>query len=183
MPEGRRARCGAIKLNDRPRSTITTDLEPGEQIEAVVPRSLNVGAAGSSVDGTHCQAGTVLGHPYAAALGLDLDNPALHGDLVNCWLTVTDRRLLFHRPKQTAVRPTPGELVDAMSREGVQLRWFDTGGFSMTSRVVHLELADGRHVLGAVGVKARLRRKPYNDEPFLLVAAFGDPEPEPEEAG
>lgn len=132
-----------------------------------------IGAGGAAPDGTAIQGGSVLGTAYARRLGLDLSTPALRGDLLRSWLTVTDRRLLFHRPKELAIRPTPGRLTEAMPRDGVRLHWFDVNALAVRNRVVHLVFPDGRHVLSATLLRATARRKPVSDEPRLLVEAFG----------
>lgn len=163
-----------MKLNQRARGAVAGDVEPHESILAVVLLANQIGTGSAHSDGSHRQGGSALGHPYARELGLDLDNPALRGMLINSWLTVTDHQLLFHRPKATSIRPTPGTLIERLDRAGVRLRWFDTAGLGLSNRVVHLELPDRTHVLSATMLKAQLRRKPFNDEPFLLVDAFGE---------
>lgn len=163
-----------MKLNDRARSKIAADLAPGERVAATVLLANRIGTGSAHGDGTHRQGGSALATPYACRLGLDLTNPALRADLMNTWLTVTDHRLLFHRPKAMSIRPTPGALVDAIDRHGVLLHWFDAAGLGLSNRVVHLRFPDGRHLLSATMLKATLRRRPFDDEPFLLVDAFAD---------
>ena len=109
-----------------------------------------------STDGTsHGSTSSALGTQYAKDRGLDLDNPKLRADLLASWMTVTDRRLLFHRPKQTSIRPTPGALIEAIDRAGVRLNWFDAKGYGLSNRVVHLEFPDGRHLVSATMLNAR----------------------------
>lgn len=164
-----------MKLNERVRRIVTDDLEPGERIRAVVGLANQIGTGRVSSGGTvHGSGSSALGTQYARDRGLDLDNPKLRADLLASWLTVTDRRLLFHRPKQTSIRPTPGDLIESIDRDGVRLHWFDAKGYGLSNRVFHFEFPDGRHLVAATMLKATMRRKPYNDEPFLLVEAFGD---------
>ena len=163
-----------MKLNERVRRIVAGELEPGEETLAVVGLGNQLGTGRVSSGGAvHGSGSTALGTPYAQAHGLDLDNPKLRADLLQSWMTVTDRRLLFHKPKQTSIRPTPGALIESIDRDGVLLHWFDVKGYGLSNRVIHLEFPDGRHLVSATMLKASLRRKPFNDEPFLLVEAFG----------
>ena len=163
-----------MKLNERVRRVVSDDLEPGEQLQAVVGLANQIGTGRVSSGGVvHGSGSSALGTQYAQDRGLDLDNPKLRADLLQSWMTVTDRRLLFHQPKQTSIRPTPGTLIESIDRGGIKLHWFDARGYGLSNRVIHLEFPDGRHLVSATMLKAALRRKTYNDEPFLLVDAFG----------
>lgn len=161
----------AMETNDRARKVVAADLAPGEQILATVAMGPNLGAASTVTSAA--QGGTVFAGAYARARGIDYADRRLRADLVASWCTVTPDRLVFHAPNQLAIRPKPGKLIEAMPRDGVELAWFDTSGPSLSNRVLHLQLPDGRHVLSATLLKATLRRKRYNDEPELFVEAFG----------
>ena len=159
-----------MRVNDRARRAVHDDLDADEQVAAILP--LNIHLGGSSTDLS--SGSSVLGSPYAEARGIDLDDPKLRADLLTIWCTVTGRRLLFHEPKQTSVRPTPGKLVDEVPLEATTLAWYDSSGAGTRHRVVHLTFPDGRHLLSGTLVKAPLRRKTYNDEAELFVRAFGE---------
>lgn len=163
-----------MKLNTRIRSRLARYLDEGEDIVATILLNYMVGTASASSDGTSKQSSSILGSAYAERLGVDFSDPTLRADLLSSWCTLTDRRLLFHGLKKMAVRPTPADLIDALPREGVVLRWFDVDGLALSNRAIHLEFPDGRRLLSATMLKATVRRKPFNDEPELFVSAFGD---------
>lgn len=161
-----------MRLNDRVRKKLASMLDDDEIVRAAVLLSHMSGGWASSGGVVH-SGGSLLGSAYAVERGIDLDDPTLRAGLLQSWCVATDRELRFFRPSQTAVRPAPGKPADTISLEGTTLHWFDSEGLSTTNRVFHFRFADGTHLLSATMVKARLRRRPYNDEPDLLVAALG----------
>ena len=164
-----------MRLNDRIRTRLADQLDPGERIEATIGLSNQIGTGSASSDGSHRQSGsTALGTPYAKERGIDLTDRRHRSDLMGAWCTLTDRRLLFHQPNPWKVRPTPGKLLTEMPRDGVTLHYFDVGGLGLSNRVIHLDFPDGTRLLSATMLKASLRKKNYNDEPELFVQAFGD---------
>ncbi len=164
----------AKRLNRRARERLSGALAPDEEIVAAVLLNYTIGTVGGSSDGSRRQAGTVYSTQYAERRGIDFEDRRLRMDLVSTWCAVTPRRLLFHAQKQMAVRPTPGAFVAEVPMEGTDLRYFDTDGLGLSNRVLHLDFADGKHLLTATMLKASLRRKTYSDEPDLFVEAFGD---------
>lgn len=132
------------------------------------------GGGGAHSDGTARSGSTVFSLPYAERRGIDLDDKRLRFDLLTTWITVTTDRVLFHSLNQWSLRSYPKRLIVAVPRSEPTLRWFDHPGLNMTVRVVHLTFPDGRHLLATTIYQARLRRKPYSDEPDLFVQAFGD---------
>lgn len=164
-----------MRLNSRIRGRLAGELHAGEQIAATVGLNNQIGTGSASSDGSMRGSGSsALGTAYARHLGLDLDDPRLRAALLSSWCTVTDRRIVFHRPKATAIRPTPGAFIEEHPLADTSLRYFDAAGLGLTNRVFHLSFADGTDLISATILKAQLRRKPYNDEPFLFVDAFGD---------
>ena len=164
-----------MRLNSRIRKRLANELHPGEQIISTVLLNNQIGTGSAASDGSHRQsANTALGTAYARRLGIDLDNPALRADLLSSWCTVTDRRIVFHRQKASAIRPTPGAFIEEHPLDGTTLHYFDAAGDALSNRVLHMTFPDGRQLISATMLKAAIRRKPYNDEPFLFVDAFGE---------
>ena len=163
-----------MKLNDRVRKHLADQLLPGETIVATIALNNQIGTPTANSSGSISGGSSALGTPYAVRMGIDLNDPWLRHQLLASWCTLTETRMLFHKPKASAIRPTPGDLIEEHSRDGVRLSWFDNKGYALDNRVFHFDFPDGTRVLSAAILKAKLRRKPYNDEPFLLVRAFGD---------
>lgn len=164
-----------MRLNSRIRKRLADELQPGEEILATVLLNNQIGTGSAATDGTHRQsANSALGTAYARRLGIDIDNPVLRADLLSSWCTVTDRRIVFHRQKATAIRPTPGAFIEDYPVDGTAVRYFDADGVGLSNRVLHLTFPDGRELISATMLKASIRRKPFNDEPFLFVDAFGE---------
>jgi hypothetical protein len=164
-----------MKLNSRIRNRLADELRPDEQIVATVLLNNQIGTGSASSDGSFRQSSSsALGTAYARRLGLDLDNPLLRAQLLSSWCTVTDQRILFHRQKATAIRPTPGAPIEELPIAGTTVHHFDAAGLGMTNKVLHLTFPDGTQLISATMLKATLRREPFNDEPFLLIEAFGE---------
>lgn len=164
-----------MRLNERARDKLTDQLDPGEQIVATVALSNQIGTGSASSDGSARSSGrTALGTPYARSLGIDLTDRRHRSDLMGALCTLTDRRMLFHKPNPWRVRPTPAKLLADIPLDGVTLHYFDVGGLGLSNRVFHLDFPDGTRLLSATILKASLRKQNYNDEPDLFVQAFGD---------
>ena len=161
-----------MKLNDRVRKHLASELEPGETIVATVMLANTVGTGGARPSGGLSSAATALGLPYAERHGIDLNDPRLRNHLLFSWCTLTEHRILFHKHKATSIRPTPGDLIEAHPRDGIRLSWFDTDGFALDNRIFHFDFPDETRLLASAILKARIRRKPYNDETFLFVEAM-----------
>lgn len=163
-----------MQLNERVRKRLAEELEPGEQIVATIGLANQIGTGSASSDGTARQSGSsALGTPYARERGIDLTDRRHRSDLLSSWCTLTDRRLLFHRPHPWKVRPTPGKLITEIPLDGVTVHYFDVTGLGLSNRVFHLDFPDGTRLLSATPLRATLRKKNYNDEPELFVEAFG----------
>lgn len=164
-----------MRLNDRVRKRLADQLAPDERIEATIALGNQLGTGSAASDGSARSSGsTALGTPYAQELGIDLADRRHRSDLMSAFCTVTGGRLLFHRTSPWSVRPKPGKLITEMPRDGVTLHYFDVGGLGLSNRVLHLHFPDGTRLLSATVLKATLRKQPFNDEPDLFVAAFGD---------
>lgn len=165
-----------MRTNDRVRKKIAATLDEGETILATVMLANELGVPTATPDGAVRSSGsTALGTAYAMNRGIDLDDPAHRSDLMSSFCTLTVRRILFHRRSHWTVRPTPtGEIAAEYPADAVSLRWFDAGGLGLSNRVFHFDFPDGKRLVSATMVKAKLRRRPFNDEPFLFVDAFGE---------
>lgn len=164
-----------MRLNSRIRKRLVGEMRPDEQIVATVLLNNQIGTGSASSDGTARQsASSALGTAYARQLGLDLDNTLLRSHLLSSWCTLTDQRILFHRQKQMAIRPTPGELIEEQPIAETTLHYFDADGLGLSNRVLHFTFPDGTHLISATMLKATIRRTPFNDEPDLFVDAFGN---------
>ncbi|MFK8024168.1 MAG: hypothetical protein AB8G26_09430 [Ilumatobacter sp.] len=161
-----------MRLNDRVRSKLAPRLAPTDALRAVVLLS-HAGAGWASSGGVVHGGGSLFSSAYAAQHGIDFDDPRLRAPLTQSWCAVTDDRLAFFAPSKTSVRPTPADEIDSIALAGTALRWFDSTQLSSTNRVFHFDFADGTRLLSATMYKARLRRRPYNDEHELFVQAFG----------
>lgn len=161
-----------MRTNDRARKKVAFHARPGESIRALIALN-HMGPGWASSGGTVHSGGSLFSTPYAQQLGVDFDDPRLRAALTTSWCAVVGDRLLFFAPSNTSIRPTPAGLVDEIPMAGTSLRWFDSAGLSVTTRVVHLDFPDDTRLLSATLLKARVRRKTYNDEPDLFVAAFG----------
>ena len=155
-------------LNDHVRKKLAGLLPAGEQVHATVALRtlLWTGAISGGVDNS------CLRHPYCAGLGLDLASPAFRTDLVDTFLTATDRRLVFHKPNPWGVRPAPRDQVGEEALGTVELRWLDDEALAH-DRLVHLVFPDGRSLLQVTPRRAGARYGKVLDEPDLLVQAFG----------
>lgn len=159
------------RLNKRARKAVAGELG-GVPVESIVALS-HLSGGGANSDGVVGGGSSILGSSYAVERGIDLDDPRLRSDLLQTWCALTPNELVFFKASPWAVLPKPGTLVDRIDRAGTTLSWADTGGLSTVIRMIHLEFPDGRLLLTATLVRARLRPKNYNDEPDLFVAAFG----------
>lgn len=157
-----------MKLDTRARA-VARELVDGEEVVAVVGLSTTFGGAGVHSDGTSRQASTVYSTTYARERGIDQANRSVRLDLERTWLILTPTRLVFATPGSKRLRPVPKAVVEAIPRDGVSLTWFDAG-----PRALHFVFPDGRQLLVATQYRVPLRRAPFNDEPDLLVEAFGD---------
>ncbi len=136
--------------------------------------SPSVGAAKTVGFGTGKPGASIDASEYARARGLDRDDAGVRDDLHPGWLTLTDDELVLHYPGMRGLRPGPVGVIDRMPRDGVGLTWFDQTVKALTSRVLHLEFADGSQLLTATAYTTLSRRKPFDDEADLFVEAFGD---------
>ena len=162
-----------MRLNDRIRKKLDGQLGGGATVDAVVLLN-HLGPGWASSSGAVSSGGSILGSPYAVDRGIDLNDPTLRTGLLQSWCVVTGGELRFFHPSRTSVRPSPGKPADVIPLAGTTLDWFDDEGLATTSRVFHFRFGDGTQLLSASLVKARVKRRSYNDEPDLLVSAFGD---------
>lgn len=144
----------------------------GAPIEAIVACSHSSGFSAAH-DGIVRGGSSILGSRYAVDRGIDLDDRRLRADLLQAWCVLTPTEMVFCTPSQWSVRPKPGPIVDRLARSGTTLRWADIVGLSSVSRMIHLEFADGRHLLTGTLVGSRIGTGNHNDEPDLFVRAFG----------
>ncbi|MGB0114524.1 MAG: hypothetical protein WBP59_14990 [Ilumatobacteraceae bacterium] len=161
----------AANLNDRARKAFGGEVGSAT-IEAIVLFN-HVSGAGSVNDGAAHGGRSILGHPYAVERAIDLDDPLLRADLLQCWCALTPTEMVFGKPNPWSVFPKPGRLIERIGRPGTTLRWAPVSGLNAITRMIHLEFPDGRHLLTATLVRGRLRRKDFTDEPNLFVEAFG----------
>lgn len=169
----------AMKLNDRARKAVADDLQAGEQLLAIVQLVTRNKVKHSTQTG-NVLGGSVLGQPYFVDRQLNMDHPSSLPLLHDAWMTVTDRRLLFHKANPMAIRPKPGDLIHETTLGTSVLRWWNQDAIW---RVIHLEFDDGMWLGQAIGRGAGASMKKPLAEADLLVQAWGDraievPEPE-----
>lgn len=160
-----------MRLNERARKAVAGKVA-GAEIQAIVSFS-HLSGASSAHDGVVQGGSSILGTRYAVDRGIDLNDHRLRADLLQSWCALTPTEMVFCKPNPWSVRPKPGQPIDRIERAGTSLGWAEIVGLSTVTRMFHLEFPDGRHLLTATLVGARIRKKTYNDEASLFVQALG----------
>ena len=136
--------------------------------------SPSLGGAKTVGFGTGKPTTTVYGTDYADDHAIDPDADDVRHDLHPAWITLTSDEVIFHYPGIIGLRPGPVEVIERLPRDGVRLRWFHRTMKNLTSRVLHLEFADGTQLLTATAYQEPKKRRPFDDEADAFVEAFGD---------
>lgn len=173
-----------MKTNDRVRTIVTADLAAGEELRAVVhlQRVAREGTPNRSGQISSTQGGDSIEAAMREQYGFDPGPVIGHGeaersDLVGSWLTVTDERLYFHAPDTGfwVLKPRPAELRATVDRS--ELVGVDHADHTMTAivwRTWLFRFRDGTWIAGHSPTGGRLRKKAFDDESDLAVAALGD---------
>lgn len=173
-----------MKTNDRVRKLVAPDLAAGEELRAVIhlQRVAMEGTPSRTGAISSTQGGGDLEAAMLARHGFDPGPVVGHGetersDLVGSWVTVTDHRLYFHAPDTSfwVMKPRPAELRAAIDR--AEVLGVDHADHTMTAivwRTWLFRFRDGTWIAGHSPTGGRLRKKAFDDESDLAVAALGD---------
>ena len=156
-------------LNRRIRTRLTKLLPPGAKVEAAVALQTDLPTGSPHRPGL---TRSCLSLPYCRSRGLEFDDPRFRTELANTILTVTNRRVLFHKVKQSSILPAPGDRVADEPLESVSLGWYD-GDELPANRLLHLTFADGRDLVQITPRRGGTFVAKPLAEPDLLVEAFG----------
>ena len=157
-----------MNLNDPARKALADKL-PGEEVIATCLLVLESNVNRSPRTGVLIGK-SVLGQPYFTERGLNFSHPGCLGSLFGTLLTVTDRRLVFHKPAAGSMMPKPGEQVGEAAVGSSTLTWWDLND---KWRVLHIQFDNETWIGQLVARVSGIRMKKPLAEADLLVQAWG----------